>query len=90
MGDALGFLAEVRELVAQLQPLHRQLRKTGLSQAFLTGKRVPKGTIDCWVQIEKMVEIAEVLTELFQIGERDFSADAWFASFGKLRAKFTA
>lgn len=70
MNDAEYLLAQVREVAVQLKPVEQKLRRMGVGQAFSDGGRIPGRAMECWLEIERMLELTGELTDLFALGSQ--------------------
>lgn len=75
MGDAERFRTEVCGLMRRLEIVQRKLRELGVARAFINRGQLPNGSMECWLLIERMLEISEILTEEWRHTVADTGAD---------------
>ncbi len=64
--DARVTLVGVRELVGQMAPVHRRLRRMEWTTLF-QGRCLSREALECWVELEKLIELSEELGETLGI-----------------------
>jgi hypothetical protein len=60
-------LAEIRRILRELKPVYVELRETDPSRILLGRRHLPKRTLDFFLHIERMLELAHELLELLHL-----------------------
>jgi hypothetical protein len=60
-------LAEAREILERLKVVHGRLREQDAAKLFFEGRRVPKGGVDYFIQLENLLDLCQELLDLLHV-----------------------